>query len=174
MCSCPLLSPLDTFIPDSRYFLRRRRRRRRNLFHDRYCVLAFMALMGGFEGKGEGWLSSHNTVLENPLSETCESCYDSNPPGLLGEERSVLCRTHLTVFYEKDKAANLRRAGSEGCRFITCRQRGLFTAESLLKSTLPLVTCINNFNSWERLVGRLSICFAREKCNLSSKGSWRL
>ena len=43
--------------------------------------------------------------------------------------------------------ANLRRSGSDGYRFKTWCQQGLFAVESPLKCTLPLVICIHNINS---------------------------
>ena len=43
-------------------------------------------------------------------------------------------------------AAKQRRSGSEGHRFKIWCQQELITAESLLKSTIPLVICVHNIN----------------------------
>ena len=50
-------------------------------------------------------------------------------------------------------AANRRRSRSEGQKFKTWCQQGLFTVESLLKCTRPLVICIHNINSCVRCIG---------------------
>ena len=49
-------------------------------------------------------------------------------------------------------AANQRKSGSEGHRFETRCQQGLFAVDSPLKSTVPLVICIHNINSCVGLV----------------------
>ena len=65
-------------------------------------------------------------------------------------------------------AANRRRSGLEGHRFKTRCQQGLFTVESALKCTLPLVIFIHNIKSCVRCIG----C---ERCDMSSlnKRWWR-
>ena len=73
-------------------------------------------------------------------------------------------------------AAKQRRSGSEGHRFQLWCQQVLFTVESLLKSTLPLVICLNN-NSL-RCIDWLYIFFTCERCNMSSikkdpRGWWQ-
>ena len=45
---------------------------------------------------------------------------------------------------EEGTAANRRRSGLEWHRFKTQRLKGLFTAESPLKCTLPIVICIHH------------------------------
>ena len=66
-------------------------------------------------------------------------------------------------------AANQRRSVSEVHKFETPCHQGLFAAESLFKCTLLLVICKHNINSCVRCsIGWLYICFACERCNMSS------
>ena len=65
-------------------------------------------------------------------------------------------------------AANRRRSGSEGHRFKTLCHQGLFTVESLLKCTFPLVICTHNINSCVRCIDCLYIGFTCERCDMSS------
>ena len=69
-------------------------------------------------------------------------------------------------------ATKQRRSGSKGCKFKIWCQEVLFTVESLLKSTLPLVICLHNNNSWVRCIGWLCIFFTIEWCNVSSLNYW--
>ena len=59
-------------------------------------------------------------------------------------------------------AAKQRRSGSKGCIFKTRFQQWIFTAESPLKSTLPLVICDHNINSCERRIGWQLL----QRCNI--------
>ena len=70
-------------------------------------------------------------------------------------------------------AANRRRSGLEGYRFKTWCHQWLFTAESLLKISLPLVICVYNTNTW---IGWLYICCRCGRCDMSpiNKRSTRL
>ena len=54
---------------------------------------------------------------------------------------------------KEDTAGNQRSSGSEGHRFKTQCQQGLFAAETPLKCTLPLVIGIHNIHSCERCIG---------------------
>ena len=65
-------------------------------------------------------------------------------------------------------ATKQRRSGSKGCRFKTWCQEVLFIVKSALKSTLPLVICLHNNNSWVRCIDILCIFFTIEWCNVSS------
>ena len=71
--------------------------------------------------------------------------------------------------YKEGTAANQRRYGSEGHMFKTRCQQGLFTAESPLKSTLPLVICIHNINSCVICIGWLHICFTCERRDMPGR-----
>ena len=76
-------------------------------------------------------------------------------------------------------AANRGRSGSEGNRFETRCQQGLFAVESLLKCTLSLVICIHYINSCVRCIDGLYICCTSEICDMSSikkdpLGWWQL
>ena len=70
---------------------------------------------------------------------------------------------------EEGAAANQRRSGLEGHRFKIWYQQGLFTAESPLKSILPLGICLHKSNSCVRCIGWLYIWLRGEKCDMSSK-----
>ena len=83
---------------------------------------------------------------------------------------------------KEGSAANRRRYGLECNRFETRCQQWLFTVESPLKCTLPLVICMHNINSCVRPIGWLDICFTCERCYMTSlnkrstflkKGYWR-
>ena len=63
---------------------------------------------------------------------------------LNGPNRLEPCK--MAKSCEEGIAANQRRSGSEGHKFGTWFQQGLFTEESPLKATLPLVICIQNIN----------------------------
>ena len=69
---------------------------------------------------------------------------------------------------EEGTAANQRRSGSEGHRFITRCQQGFSKAKSPLKSALLLLICEYNINYYARCIGWLHICFTCERCNMSS------
>ena len=70
---------------------------------------------------------------------------------------------------KKGMASNRRRSGSEGHRFKTRCQQGLFAVASpLIKCTLPLVICIHNISSCVRCIGWLYICFTCDRCDMSS------
>ena len=58
----------------------------------------------------------------------------------------------MALTCKEGTAANQRRSGSEGHRFKTRCQQGLFPVESPLQSTLPLVICMYNINSCVGLV----------------------
>ena len=79
--------------------------------------------------------------------------------------------------FKEGTAANQRRSGSEGHRFKSWCQQGLFTAEIPLQSTGPLDICIYNIHSGVRCIGCLYICLTCERCYMCSinKGSpeWR-
>ena len=86
----------------------------------------------------------------------------ARPCGVMKMAKSCQCGT----------AANQRRSGSEGHRFVSWCQQGLFTVESPLKCTLPLMIWIHNINSCVRCIGWLYICFTCERCDMSS-GWWQ-
>ena len=54
---------------------------------------------------------------------------------------------------KEDMTANQRRTESDGHRFKTSYQQGLFTAESPLTSTLLLVICVHNISEYVRCTG---------------------
>ena len=70
---------------------------------------------------------------------------------------------------KQDMAANQRRSESEGHRFKTWSQQGLFTAESPLTSALLLVICLQNISVYVRCTSGLYMCFTPERWIMSTK-----
>ena len=74
--------------------------------------------------------------------------------------------------FKEGTSAKQRRSGLEGRRLKSLGLHGLFTAKSLIKSTLPRVIWIENIHSCVRCIDGLSICFTCERCNMSSVNKW--
>ena len=66
-------------------------------------------------------------------------------------------------------ATNQRRSGSEGHRFETLWEQGLFTMESPLKIYLSSRDMYTDIKSCARSIGWLYICLAWDRCDMSSK-----
>ena len=82
-------------------------------------------------------------------------------PTMWGHKKAKSCK--------EGTAANQRRSGSEGHRFETRYLQRLFTVESPLISTLPIVKCVHNINSYMRLmVDCTFICLTLERSDMSS------
>ena len=73
------------------------------------------------------------------------------------------------ILPSKEGTAANWRSGSEGHRFETRCQQGLFVLKHALKCTHPLVICKHNYNSFARSIGWLNISFTCDRCDMSSK-----
>ena len=81
-------------------------------------------------------------------------CYKAAPQSSGHLNWAQLCGAmKMAKSCKEGTAANRRRSGSEGHKFETQCQQGLFTEESPLKSTLHLVISIHNINSCGRCIG---------------------
>ena len=85
-------------------------------------------LFQGVQALGKSELCSAGDCCK-AVSHNTGQLYGARPCGAMKMAKSS----------KEGKAANRRRSGSEGHRFETHCQQGLFAVESLLKSTLPLV-----------------------------------
>ena len=119
----------------------------------------------GDTGLAATFLLCKNTWVSGNEKQWGQAWIDSN--SLIGKDQNDKPTQNRWTDWSRSMVASChwkhlnRRSGSEGYKFKTRCRQGLFTAQSPLKSTLPLEICIQEINSSVRCIGWPNICFTR-------------